>query len=314
MTGETENPVGTLGNQGSQDFEAMTSGNNQSQQQSSQNSGVPAGEQLSAQNDASGAKPTKALPQETSAGQTPSPSGNQQPTVQQSQADIIRATADAVAQAHIRAQQELTAQQRAAAPAPELSPEEFNKKFSVTRANEELVTTILGQDPKKAALALDQYGQNLVKQAILMTLELSEAKLGKFREEVTPHVTAWQKHLQEQQTIAAEQRFFQSAPDLQAEKDLVMELKDAFIAKVQAGQVSFKNEQEAFAAVANAARTILKRVNPQWGANGAANNSAPAAGQSQGRRMSAASSAGRSGTSQAAAKSDVDLVFGSDAH
>ena len=311
MESQIQNPVTSMGSQGSQDFDSLTSGTSPQTNQKQTpmapvSEGLP-GEQLS---DVTGAgKPAKSLPQTTESGQQP---GTTPPGM--SQADIIRATAEAVAKAHMAGQQSQQQQQvQAPRGTQDLSPEEFNKKFSVIRANEELVTTILGQDSKKAAIALDTYGQNLVKQAILMAMELTESNLGKFREEVNPHITSWQQYRQQQETVAAEQRFFKSAPDLANERDLVMELKDAFIARVRAGQVRFTNEAEAYSAVANAARSILKRVNPQWGA-ASGTQVASTTGQHQGRQMSAASSAGRSGTPMATAKSDVDLVFGADAH
>lgn len=319
---DTDNPVSTMGNQGSKDFDSAISETTQ-QQGTTQESSSPI-ENVQATNASQGMIPRKqapkddgdvqAVPQAVPQGDATTQTQPTAPaaTTPQTQADIIRATAEAVAQAHVRAQQ--AQQPTVQAPAEkELSPEEFNKKFSVTRANEELVTTILGPDPRKAALALDQYGQNLVKQAILMTMELQGAELGRFRQEVTPHLQSWQTYQREREARAAEERFFKSAPDLANEKELVMELKDAFIAKVQAGQVRFTNETEAFNAVANAARSILKRVNPAWGQAGAATSQAPTQGQPQARRMSVASTTGRSGSGQAAAKSDADLVFGADA-
>jgi hypothetical protein len=318
MPPENDNPVGSMGSQGSQDFDSMiTTPQGGSTPPPSQDGGGHPGENLGAQNDAAGKLPQKSLTPD--AGQAPDGQGGQTapsatPPAAQSQADIIRATAEAVAAAHVRGQQSQQHQPQGPAPKADLSPQEFQQKYNVTRANEELVSTILGQDPRKAAAALDQYGQNLVKQAILMTMELNEANLGKFREEVNPHLQSWQTYQRQQEAVAAEGRFFKAAPDLAGEKDLVMELKDAYLAKVQAGQIRFANEQEAFNAVANAARTILKRVNPAWGQGQSGGQQAPTTGQQPGRRMSVASTTGRSGTGQAAAKSDVDMVFGADAH
>lgn len=310
MNESNENAVSSLGNQGSQEFDSLISGNDPVAGQQQGTTPPATGENVAQTSDAGGTIPKKALkPDEGQAAPVTPPAA--QPSPQQTQADIIRATAEAVAQAHMRGRTE--AQPAAQPTQAELSPEEFTRKYNVTRANEDLIATILSADPKKASAALDQYGQNLVKQAILMTMELQDANLSKLRSDVDPHIKSWQSYQQERAAQAAEQRFFTSAPDLSQERDLVMELKDAFIAKVQAGQVRFENEQQAFQAVANAARTILKRVNPQWGqGTPAAGQPAPTTGQPA-RRMSVASSTGRSGTNAATAKSDVDLVFGADA-
>lgn len=311
MPNDNDNPVSSLGNQGSNELDSMLSGDTQSGVAGNkQDVGSTSGENLGSTSDAAGI-PKKALPKDDGqqAAQSAATSQSTLPAGQ-TQADLIRATAEAVAQAHIRATQQQQ-QQQAQPQKKELSPDEFNRKYNVTRANEELVATILSGDPKKAAIALDQYGQNLVKQAILMTMELNDENLTKFREEVNPHLQSWQSYRQQQEHVAAENRFYQFAPDLAQERELVTELKDAFITKVKSGQVRFNNEHEAFTAVANAARSILKKVNPSWGQGGG--QQAQTTGQPTGRRMSVASSTGRSGTPQATAKSDVDLVFGADA-
>jgi hypothetical protein len=295
MQNETDNPVPSLGDQGSQTFSDVIIP-----------PVGPTGENTQQTSDAGGRLPQKSADD----GQQSVTQPKQTTAAEQSQADIIRATAEAVAAAHVRGAQ--SAAQPAMPSQKDISPEDFAKKYNVTRANEELVATILGNDPKRAALALDQYGQNLVKQAILMTMELNSNELTRFRGEIDPHIQSWQSYRAQQEAVAAEQRFFSYAPDLANEKALVMELKDAFITKVRAGQVQFANENEAFSAVANAARTILKKVNPSWTPT-AGNQSGPTGGQQTGRRMSVASSTGRSGTPQATAKSDVESVFGPDA-
>jgi hypothetical protein len=283
-----DNPNTALGSQGSQEFNEIIT------------TPAPAAAPAAAPVETTKPVETASTSQATQPPPTPSASGP-------SQAEIIRATAEAVAQAHLRGRTEATP-----TPAKELSPEEFNRKYNVTRAHEELVTAIIGQDPKKAVAALDAYGQGLVKQAILMAMELSDANLGRYRDEVNPKLTAWEQYRSQQEAVAAEGRFYQFAPDLANERELINEIKDSFIAKVRAGQVKFSSEPEAFKAVAETARTILKKVNPSWGQGGGASQ-AQTQGQQQGRHMSVASSTGRSGTGQATVKSDAELVFGADA-
>jgi len=241
------------------------------------------------------------------------PSGQTAPVTQpaaapqQSQADIIKATVDATTNALMRQQQ---AQAPAAADAKELSTEEFNRKFGVVQVTPDHITALLDQDPKKGAATLNGLIQNTVRQAVLMALEVADGKISDVSSKFEPHINTWQSYHREVQAKAAEERFFKAHPALASERELVMEMKDAFIAKVQAGQIRFSSEQEAFSAVANAVNSILTKV--RGGANGG-QAAQTQTGQTQHRQMSAASSAGRTGTGQAAAKNVVDEIFGVDA-
>lgn len=309
------NPVGNLADQGSSSFDSAldaasatppatqaptTSSPTTPQGENGQTQVSPAAQQPAAQ-------PTKQTPPtEPAANGKPAPS----------HAEIIQATADAVLRAR-------DAQAPKAPPAPksvaekpvgELTPQEFAERFGVTRANDALIQQIQGADPKAAAAALDTYGQNLVRQAVLMTMEVAEAKIKALEQSVRPHTDSWQAHQKQVREQQLETDFFKSHPDLQNERDLVMEMKDAMIARVNSGQVKFNNAQEAFDAVAAAARKILSRTAPGL-TNG---NPGPAAVAQQAspppsRQMSAASSAGRAGSGQANPKSVVDDIFGSDA-
>lgn len=234
---------------------------------------------------------------------------------QQSQADIIKATVDATAQAMMRQQQSQQQIQQQARGSADLSPDEFNKKFQVVQITPEHVTALLDQDPKKGAAVLNNLIQGAVRQAVLMSQEIATGRISEVTEKYEPHIQSWQSYQQQVAAQQAEERFFKSHPDLAGERELVFEMKDAFLAKKASGQINFSNEKEAFDAVANATRTILKRVNPQWRPAGQAGGGGAtgAAGQPQGRQMSAASSAGHTGTGQAAAKNVVDEIFGADA-
>lgn len=350
---ETNSTDSTLGVQGTQDFASMVSTAGAAGPSQGGKSAVPGGS-----TGASGL-PTKSLAQieaeqagqggqqadpgqQTSTAQ-PSQAGNQvqagqgtgdgqqqqgtqgQAAPVQSQADIIKATADAIVNAQNDAARRQQAN-RSAEPARPLTADEFNAKYKVARAQPELVSTILGGDPVKAAAALNAYGQDLVQQAVLMTLDLAKADVDKVRGEFQPHIQSWQQYQQQVQAQQAESRFFTAHADLATEKDLVLELKDAFIAKVQAGQIRFENEQQAFQTVANAARNILQRIrgtgtNGNAGTNGGGtgggtgqttNGTGQTGGTPPGRQMSAATSAGRTGTGQATVKTDGEHVFGTD--
>lgn len=231
---------------------------------------------------------------------------------------IIKSTVDATAQAF---------RQQAPTPVPaapvEITPQDFDRKYGIVRPTEQMLTAILGQDPKQGVVALDSLFQANLTASLRMANDLVEAKLAELNGRYEPHLKSWQQQQQQQQNAAAENAFFQKNPDLVAERDLVMEMKDAFLAKVAAGQVRFNTTDEAFSAVANATRNLLTKVRGNSGAGqtqtgqqqagngGGGGSQTPAP---SGRQMSAASSAGRTGTGQAtASKSVVDEVFGMDA-
>lgn len=317
-----QNPASDIGGQGQQDFTSLLGGgqsptnNGQAVQQTAPK--VPTKPLEQAQGE--GVEPEGQQTQETTPAAAPATS--QAPAVQQqpSHADIIRETANAVLAAQqSKAQVNQTPKSLQDKSVDELSPEEFAQRFQVARAQPALVEAILSGDPTKSVAALDTYGQNLVRQAVTMALEIANAHVAQVRNEFSPHIQSWQTYQQTQREQKLRQEFFTEHPDLVGEEALVDEVKDAMLARLQAGQIKpFASTQDAKQAVAETVRRLLKRT----GTNGTAPaNGAAAAGQqaqstgrqTSSRQMSAASSAGRSGTGQAAAKSDVEAIFGADA-
>lgn len=328
-----------LGNQGASDFASLTtmSGANGAQSGGGAGANVQSPPNNQGRNDQqTGTLPSKTAAEvqdgttaqgdagqggDTGQTQTPTPGQQQQQTPpaqqqnqQQSTADIIKATAEAL----VAAQGGRQGQQQNPPQEQQLTPEQFNQKYGVVQVTEQHMAAILGQDAKHAAATLNGIIQAAVKQAALMTLDVADARIGKVKSEFEPHISSWQKHQNEIKEQKAEQEFFKAYPDLAVERELVMEMKDAVLAKVNAGQLRFNSPQEAFNAVATATRNILKRMSPggtgtqsgqqQGGQGGGQQTPSPAT-----RQMSGASSSGRSGTGQAAVKSDVESVFGADA-
>lgn len=228
----------------------------------------------------------------------------------QSQADVIKAAVEATAAALGRQQQPAT-QTPPSNDDRELSPQEFNAKYKVVQATEADVAALLDQDPKKATVALNRLLQGAAQQAVLMALDLSRAEVARVQNEFNPHITSWKQHQAEIQAQKAEQDFFKAYPDLTAERELVMEMKDAILARVQNGQLKFSSTQEAYKAVADATKNLLTRFgrapNGQGGTNGG--GAGQPQGQTQGRQMAAASSAGRTGNASATARTDVDKLI-----
>lgn len=221
-------------------------------------------------------------------------------------AELIHSVVEAtVAGMSKREQQQVRQDQR------ELSPEEFNKKYGVVQITESHMQQILDADPKKGAAALNNIIQGAVRQAMLMQQDLTASELSRMRGEFEPHVKSWQSYQQEQREVSLQNEFYKLHPDLSDERPLVEELTAAMVAKVQAGQLKISTKEEGFKAVADAAKKIVARMNKPV-TNGGQTNAGGNSGAAT-RQMSAASSAGRAGTGQAAAKSDVELVFGNDA-
>lgn len=238
------------------------------------------------------------------------------PGAQPNQNDVVGAAVEAA----IRA----TREQQAPAQVPQpnrLSDQEFNAKYRVVSVTPAHMTAILDQDPAKAAASMNQLIQGAVTQALLMSADIAAAEAAKVRDEFSPHINSWQSHQKTIREKEAEVQFYTAYPQLNEERALVNEIKDAYIARVRSGQVTFKSPQEAFAAVATTATNMLikfGKLSPQGqplaGGQGSNGSTTPSPGQPPARQMSAASSAGRTGTGQpAAAQTTVDAVFGADA-
>lgn len=197
-------------------------------------------------------------------------------------------------------------------PEKELTDAEFNSKYGIPTIDAGIMQRLLDADPAKGALVLQNLLMQAVRSGALISKDLYTSDITKLRGEFEPHVKSWQDYQNERTENKAQEMFYTDHPDLKDEKELVMELKDALIAKIQSGQRKpFTSQKEANKAVADAARLLVARMNkPGTAAQGGA---APAAIQPSTRQMSAASSAGRSGTGHATVKSAVEEVFGADA-
>lgn len=203
-----------------------------------------------------------------------------------------------------------TAQQKK--DAETMSPEAFNRKYQIRAVTADDIKVLLDQDPNKAAQALNDLLIANTRTAVLMASDVFQAQLAKTRGEFEPHVKAWTAYQTQQREQQAQSSFYIKYPDLANEKELVQEMIDSLRAKRDAGQVKFTSDEQVFEAVAAASRKLLARMNTQ--ASAAAGTTAqPTNRQTSTRQMATASTAGRSGTGQTAAKSDVDEVFGADA-
>lgn len=203
-------------------------------------------------------------------------------------------------------------------PAPQkISDEDFNKKFGVMNVTDAHIQQLLDADPKKAAAALNTMFQGLNRQSLLMAQELFESRMTEMQAKFTPHVESWTRYQREQNEAKVEQQFYTAFPALVDEKDLVAEIRDAMVLRVQSGQLKFSSQTEANKAVADAAMKIVSRMQkPQGDAAGdttRGQTASTAKPNSGGRTMAAASSAGRAGTGKTAELSVAEQIFGADA-
>jgi hypothetical protein len=297
MNQETQSgqqPDKGIAHQGESDFTELTSGSSTAPAKI-----APTQESTTQIQPQTGTTPTGAEQQT----QTPTPPAAPSTTIDPKMLESIVSAA-------VRGSQPQT--QAVAQPEKQLTDEEFNKKFGVVSVTPEHIAQLLDQDPKKAAVALNNLLQGVARQAVLMNQELTAAEVSRMRGEIDPHIKSWQTYQREVREQQVEAKFFKTYPDLANERDLVMTIKDSLIAKVQAGQLTFASEDEALKAVATATAATLARLNKTAATAGTTQNT-QTTGQNTGRQMSAASTAGRSGTGQATAKSDVEQIFGNDA-
>lgn len=300
---------GILSGQGSQDFSDLTGTQATTQQQATQTQESTTQTQQQQGQTAATAQQTQETV--TQPAQTATTAQQQQVAAQPDINSIIRSTVESTAQAMAARQPAQTQQQQAPAA---MSPEEFDRRYGIVRPNEEMMTRIIGQDPRVAAQTLDQIIQSNLTASVRMAADIVDAKLRELDTRYQPHISSWQAHQQEIANKAAEDRFFKTYPDLANEREVVMEIKDAFLAKVQAKQVHFADENQAFFAVANASRSLIQRIRGGQQGSTQTGQSQQNKQQSSGRQMAAASSAGRTGTGRAAAPTDVVTeVFGADA-
>lgn len=198
----------------------------------------------------------------------------------------------------------------------ELTAAEFNAKYEIPEINESVMQRILDQDPKKGAEMLKSLMLRQMGSAVLMAKDMMDKQMGEMRAEMKPHLDTWQAHQKAQREEKLETQFYSSNADLVNEKPIVKEMQDAIFGRIASGQLKpFNTAEDALKAVADASRAVLARMGKQTSA-GTVQQSQQQNRQGQGqthtRQMTAASTAGQSGTGRAAGKSDEESIFGPD--
>ena len=117
--------------------------------------------------------------------------------------EIIKTTVEATAGALRQPQQAIQqVQQR------EMTPQEFDAKYGIIRPNEETIQQLLGQDPKKAAQALDRITNGNITAAMRLANDIIEAKLSQLQTKLDPHIKSWTEYQATTRSKELESLFF----------------------------------------------------------------------------------------------------------
>ena len=136
------------------------------------------------------------------------------------------------------------------APAQQMSQEDFDRLFHVMRPDQQMLNAIRSGDEAAALAALTQFSHGTAKQAIALASYQFQLELAKIREAVAPALG----FVQEQQMQRLESEFYEQHSDLKGYEPVLKAIRDGFVAK----GAQFKSKEEAFKAVAEEARKILK--------------------------------------------------------
>lgn len=190
----------------------------------------------------------------------------------------------------------------AAAPvvAPQMTDDEFAKKFNIHKTTPEEYEAILGIKPDSPArvAALDAALQAVSRQSVT----ISRALMEQMREELGLQVQPAREFMLQQQAREHHQMFVTNNPDLKDYTPLLQELVVSTKAKIDRGELpNFKSPQEAAQFVATQARKLLNLQAPQPGQAQQQQQRQSPVQQGGSRSMSTTSMGGRTGQSGGAA-------------
>lgn len=152
-------------------------------------------------------------------------------------------------------------QQQKQEPEKPLTPEEAKKLLNFFEIDDEFMKDF--GDIEKQKAALEKYRDGVVKQVDTMMQMRLQQELAKVHEQYNPVVAAWQ----EQQRVASEERFNSKYSDLA--KPELRPLLEAVSTSLTKSGVKYKNEGEAFEALAKGVEAVIQQTNPQFKLSGA---------------------------------------------
>lgn len=237
--------------------------------------------------------------------QTQQAATQQQQTTQQTQQSASptidpTALAKSIVQAQTLAQQQMKQQV-----APEMTNEEFNRKYGVRQITAQDVQAILDADPNKAAAHLNQLLDAKVRQAVLMAQGVVSQDIEGIRGQLTPLQALRQEQVEN--TLMSD--FKTLHPDLKDEDVLIKTFAQAYVAR---GQNFGGDKKLAFDTVAKDVRDQIARLRGAGGGQGT--QTPPQATNTQQRQssrtMAAVQTGGRAGSGPAKQANDIELIFG----
>lgn len=156
-------------------------------------------------------------------------------------------------------------------PAPVVQPfteEDFIRTFQVFQPTPELLAEIgLPNTPQTVAAFQAKIVTPIVRQAVTM----AAYQLEKVKQELTEHVKTQLQQYEPARQMAVERyeeaakgRFFEKYQDLKGYEPILMEIKDRLVSQ----GTRFKDEDEAFKAIADHAKTIIGKIGGLGNGNG----------------------------------------------
>lgn len=195
---------------------------------------------------------------------------------------------------------------------PTMTQEQFDKMFKIFRPTTEQWQALRGDDEQAALGALTEMLQGGSTQAVTIATHLLTHEMEQMRQQFAPAM----KMAQERELEALKVEFFKQNEDLKGMDPLLELVRDQFVAK----GMKFKSKDEAFKAVADAARAQIEKIPGLKNgiANIPANNGGGQGTGQPGTKMPALSGgkgqtgAGDGGASSGSAgrKSTAERIFG----
>lgn len=189
-----------------------------------------------------------------------------------------------------------------------ISPEEFDRTFNVTRADEKLFRDVFGIDPDshvspERVAAFNNYCQGLVKQAVTMSAFQTQAVEGRMQQHVNPAV----EYARMQQHEKLKTEFFDTNKDLKSYEPLVAEVYQKLSATGYKG-----SKEEVFKTIAEQTRVILKSLPGDLLGAGSGNTVSQNQPSKPAHKMSTVSAGGQSGAGgrQSSPKTGPAAIFG----
>ena len=224
-------------------------------------------------------------------------------------------TPQQIAEIAAQAAARVNPQTQQAAPRPQLTQEEYDRTFNVTKVDAKRFEAIIGYAPEKPeqVAAFNSYGQEIARQALTMANALFEHKLAELKSEFQGQINPMQTLHRQQFERQLESDFLTFAPDLKDYRSLYEMVGKTTAADIKAGTMpQFDTKDALFKFVADKTRSLLPASVLQTTNGASPQGGTPQTQQTTQRRMTTASTGGQvsAGTSSATKQNDAQTIFG----